>query len=72
MIVIKGNLTITRQAQISNSSETSSDKNNIVAYADLNAFDITNATIIVGDVIVDRLDDIKILVTGEVVKEGCV
>ena len=72
MIVIKGNLTITRQAQISNSSETSSDKNNIVAYADLNTFDITNATVIVGDTIIDKLDDIKILVTGEVVKEGCV
>ena len=70
MIVIKGNLFITRQARISNSSETSSDKsNNIVAFADLSTFDTSNATVLVGDIVVDSLAD-TILVTGEVVEEG--
>lgn len=69
MIVIKGNLFITRQARISNSSETSSDKNNIVAFADLSTFDTSNATVLVGDIVVDSLAD-TVLVTGEVVEEG--
>ena len=67
MIVIKGNL-ITRQAR-NNSSETSSDKNNdIVAYADLSAFNIADATVLVGDIIATELND-TVVVTGEVYYE---
>ena len=70
MVIVKGNLFITRQARISNSSETSSDKNNnIVAFADLSTFDTSNATVLVGDIVVDSLAD-TVLVTGEVVEEG--
>lgn len=70
MIVIKGNLTITRQAQISNSSETSSDKNNIVAYANLSDYDIKDATIFTGDIHVEQLNGSQVLVTGEVIQEN--
>lgn len=65
MIVIKGNL-ILRQAR-NNSSETSSDKE-IVAFANLDAYDITDATILIGDIESTCLND-TVLVTGEVCYE---
>lgn len=84
MIVIKGNLTIERdkfrelllrQAQNRFSSETSSEEltTEIVAYANLNEYDITDATILVGDIIAEKLHGL-VLVTGEVaqIEEGVV
>lgn len=68
MIVIKGNL-IMRQAQNRISSETSSEQKNIVAFADLSTYDISNATIFEGDITVSEVYD-DILVTGEVVEIG--
>lgn len=69
MIVIKGNL-ITKQVRISTLSETSSDKIDIVAYADLSQYNIDNATIFEGDVVVSSLVVCDtILVTGNVVEE---
>ncbi len=83
MIVIKGNLTIERdklrelllrQAQRT-SSETSSEEltTEIVAYANLNEYDITDATILVGDITAEKLHGL-VLVTGEVaqIEEGVV
>ena len=73
MIVIKGNL-ILRQARNINRdklgilTETSSDKNNIVAYADLSTLNITDATVLVGDIIATELND-TVVVTGEVCYE---
>ena len=69
MIVIKGNL-ILRQARNINRdklgilTETSSDKE-IVAFANLDDYDITGATILIGDVESTYLND-TVLVTGEV------
>lgn len=85
MIVIKGNLTIERdklrtdsvlrQAQNRFSSETSSEEltTEIVAYANLNEYDITDATILVGDITAEKLHGL-VLVTGEVaqIEEGVV
>ena len=85
MIVIKGNLTIERdklrtdsllrQAQNRFSSETSSEEltTEIVAYANLNEYDITDATILVGDIIAEKLHGL-VLVTGGVaqIEEGVV
>lgn len=65
MIVIKGNL-ILRQAQNRISSETSSEQNNIVAYADLSNYDLTHATIFLGDTEITQLND-TVLVTEEVI-----
>ena len=74
MIIIKGNL-IMRQARNINRdklgilTETSSDENNdIVAYADLSAFNIADATVLVGDIIATELND-SVVVTGEVCHE---
>ena len=83
MIIIDGNLIVKnvdklrtepllRQAQNRTSSETSSEQiKDIVAYADLNAYDISNATILYGNVYLDAINiqDI-VLVTKEVVY-GC-
>jgi hypothetical protein len=85
MIVIKGNLTIERdklrtdsllrQAQNRFSSETSSEEltTEIVAYANLNEYDITDATILVGDITAEKLHGL-VLVTGEVaqIEEGTI
>jgi hypothetical protein len=85
MIVIKGNLTIERdklrtdsllrQAQNRFSSETSSEqiKCNIVAYANLEDYDISDATILEGDITAEKLHGL-VLVTGEVaqIEEGVV
>ena len=85
MIVIKGNLTIERdklrtdsllrQAQNRFSSETSSEEltTEIVAYANLNEYDITDATILVGDITAEKLHGL-VLVTGEVaqIEEGMI
>ena len=85
MIVIKGNLTIERdklrtdsllrQAQNRFSSETSSEEltTEIVAYANLNEYDIADATILVGDITAEKLHGL-VLVTGEVaqIEEGVV
>lgn len=85
MIVIKGNLTIERdklrtdsllrQARNRFSSETSSEEltTEIVAYANLNEYDITDATILVGDITAEKLHGL-VLVTGEVaqIEEGVV
>ena len=85
MIVIKGNLTIERdklrtdsllrQAQNRFSSETSSEEltTEIVAYANINEYDITDATILVGDITAEKLHGL-VLVTGEVaqIEEGVV
>ena len=85
MIVIKGNLTIERdklrtdsllrQAQNRLSSETSSEEltTEIVAYANLNEYDITDATILVGDITAEKLHGL-VLVTGEVaqIEEGTI
>ena len=85
MIVIKGNLTIERdklrtdsllrQAQSRFSSETSSEEltTEIVAYANLNEYDITDATILVGDITAEKLHGL-VLVTGEVaqIEEGTI
>jgi hypothetical protein len=85
MIIIKGNLTIERdklrtdsllrQAQNRFSSETSSEEltTEIVAYANLNEYDITDATILVGDITAEKLHGL-VLVTGEVaqIEEGVV
>ena len=85
MIIIKGNLTIERdklrtdsllrQAQNRFSSETSSEEltTEIVAYANLNKYDITDATILVGDITAEKLHGL-VLVTGEVaqIEEGVV
>lgn len=69
MIVIKGNL-ILKQVRISTLSETSSDKIDIVAYADLSQYNIDNVTIFEGDVVVSSLVVCDtILVTGNVVEE---
>ena len=85
MIVIKGNLTIERdklrtdsllrQAQNRFSSETSSEEltTEIVAYTNINEYDITDATILVGDITAEKLHGL-VLVTGEVaqIEEGVV
>ena len=85
MIIIKGNLTIERdklrtdsllrQAQNRFSSETSSEEltTEIVAYANLNEYDITDATILVGDITAEKLHGL-VLVTGEVaqIEEGTI
>ena len=69
MIVIKGNL-ILKQVRISTLSETSSDKIDIVAYADLSQYSMDNVTILEGDVVVSSLVVCDtILVTGNVVEE---
>ena len=64
MIVIKGNL-ILRQAQNRIYSETSSEQMEVVAYATLEDKDISKATVIVGDTILETVND-TVLVTGEV------
>ena len=85
MIIIKGNLIINedklrtepllRQAQNRASSETSSEEltTEIVAYANLNEYDITDATILVGDITAEKLHGL-VLVTGEVaqIEEGTI
>jgi hypothetical protein len=76
MIIIKGNLTIERdKSQNRFSSETSSEEltTEIVAYANLNEYDITDATILVGDITAEKLHGL-VLVTGEVaqIEEGVV
>lgn len=67
MIVIKGNLTIERDKL---REELTTE---IVAYANLNEYDITDATILVGDIIAEKLHGL-VLVTGEVaqIEEGVV
>ena len=79
MIVIKGNLTIERdklrtdsllrQAQNRLSSETSSEQItcNIVAYANLEDYDISDATILEGDINAYCVTG-TVIVTGEVVE----
>ena len=78
MIVIKGNLIIERdklrtdpllrQAQNRSSSETSSEQitYNIVAYANLEDYDISDATILEGDINAYCVTG-TVIVTGEVV-----
>lgn len=72
MIVIKGNLII-KQVRNSNNSETSSEQKNkdIIAFADLDQVDISNAMIITGDVECNYsyLND-SVIVTGFVSEEG--
>ena len=82
MIVIKGNLII-RQVRNSNNSEdkfgivtipkTSSEQRNkdIIAFADLDGIDISDAMVITGDVECDYTHlNGEVLVTGQVTEEG--
>ena len=80
MLVIKGNLVI-KQVRNSNNSEnkfgivtipkTSSEQINITSFADLDKIDISNATVLEGDITVNNISQPGIIyVTGDVTVEG--
>ena len=82
MLVIKGNLVI-KQVRNSNNSESkfgivtipkaSSEQRNkdIIAFADLDKIDISNATVLEGDITVNNISQPGIIyVTGDVTVEG--
>lgn len=70
MIVIKGNLILTPPPSLSSEGNEISCKN-IVAYADLDQYDIAEATILVGDITLSQIDSNQtIIVTGEAVQVG--
>ena len=80
MLVIKGNLVI-KQVRNSNNSESkfgivtipkaSSEQINITSFADLDKIDISNATVIEGDITVNNISQPGIIyVTGDVTVEG--
>ena len=80
MIVIKGNLII-KQVRNSNNSESkfgivtipkaSSEQINITSFADLDKIDISNATVLEGDITVNNISQPGIIyVTGDVTVEG--
>ena len=80
MLVIKGNLVI-KQVRNSNNSESkfgivtipkaSSEQINITSFADLDKIDISNATVLEGDITVNNISQPGIIyVTGDVTVEG--
>ena len=80
MLVIKGNLVI-KQVRNSNNSEnkfgivtipkTSSEQINITSFADLDKIDISNATVLEGDITVNNISQPGVIyVTGDVTVEG--